>query len=116
MSRSPWSRRNWRSSSPASRGAPPRISGRNHGTRADGGRRAGGVAVGHHHAEWAQAVERLHEGVLADGVVDDRDALPLGDLLDARRHLVAAGDQHVLAAVLAGKIRLGVAADYTDDL
>src|SRR5256885_11144788 len=38
--------------------------------RADGGRGAGGVAEGDHHPKAPQAVERVHEGVLADGVVD----------------------------------------------
>src|SRR5690606_18915379 len=78
-------------------------------------RRAGRIAVRHHHAERAQAIERLHESVLAHRVVHHGDAGVPGELPDTRYEVVPPGDEHMAATMLPREFRLLVIADHADD-
>ena len=76
--------------------------------------RAGSIAVRDHKTARPQTIERAHECVLADRVVDDVDAAVLRrrfglcDPVFARQH-------DVVCAELAGELRLCSSADHGDD-
>src|ERR1700748_2010169 len=65
-------------------------------------------------AERRQAIQRLQEGVLADGVVDNWALLAAGDLVDAFDEVLAGVDDGVGAAMGFGELRLLVIADGAD--
>ena len=71
-------------------------------------------AVADQDAARLQAVERGHQRVLADRVVDHRHALAVGDLADPLRDVLARGDDDMGAAVGAGDLGLRVGADGAD--
>jgi hypothetical protein len=73
-----------------------------------------GVAVGDQHAERAQAVERAHEDILADAVIDHRDPLAAGDLAHALREVLGRVVDDMVAAVRPGQFALGRRPDGTD--
>ena len=73
-----------------------------------------GVAEAHHHAARAEAVQRALERVLADRIVDHRQAFALGDLAHPVGEVLLGIDDRVIAAVGAGEPRLGAAADGPD--
>ena len=83
--------------------------------RVDRRDRAGRVAEAHHQPQGGEAVERVVEGRLPHGVVDDGDARPTGQRPHALREVLARVDDHVIAAVGPGEGGLGVAADGADD-
>src|SRR5271169_6892831 len=80
----------------------------------DGSDRARGLSEAHDETVGPDAVERLHESVLADAVVDDRDFLPFGQLFHALDKILARVDDRVVAAVRLCELRLLVAADRAD--
>ena len=65
-------------------------------------------------AERREAVERFQERVLADGVINDRNFLAAGDLVDALHEILAGVDDGVGAAMGLRELRLLVAADGAD--
>src|SRR5579862_4013751 len=77
---------------------------------------ARGVSESNHHAQGPQAIERGHEGVFPDGVVDDSNAFSTSNLLDAGDNVVLPQYQRVAAAVLTRELGFGLAADSADDL
>jgi hypothetical protein len=72
------------------------------------------LTEGHQHAERGEALERRLEGVLADGIIHHRHALAAGDLLDPRGHVLAVVADRMGAAMGAGELGLGIAADGAD--
>ena len=62
----------------------------------------------------AQAVERAHEGVLADAVIDDRHALAAGDLPDPGDEILALVVDDVIVAMRPGELGLLGRADGAD--
>ena len=76
---------------------------------------AGGLAEQHGDTKRRQAVERLQESVLADGVVDRRHFLALRDFVDALREILARIDNCVGAAMGLGELCLLIVADGADD-
>ena len=80
----------------------------------DGTGGAGGLPEAHHHAERAQAIERLHERVPTDAVIDDRDFRAVGDLLHAIDEILPRRDDRIIAAMRFGELGLLVAADRAD--
>src|SRR5438445_252585 len=71
--------------------------------RVDGPR---GVAEGREQAAALQAIERLEEGVLADGIVDHRHFLPAGDLVHPRDEVFLRVDDRMRRAMVARELRL----------
>ena len=78
--------------------------------------RAAGVAETGHQPEGAQAVKAALEGVLADRVVDDLDALSPGDLLHARHKVFAAVVDGMGRAMLQRQCAFGRAAGRAYEL
>ena len=76
---------------------------------------ARGVAEADPQAQRLQAVERTGIGVLADRVVDDVDALAVGELPGALHEVFRLVVDDVRAAVLLGERRLLGSADGADD-
>ena len=76
--------------------------------------RARGLAERGHQAERREAIERFVERVLADRIVDHREFLAAGDLVDARDEILAAVVDRMVAAIRLGERRLLVVADRAD--
>ena len=76
---------------------------------------AGRLAEQRHDSERRQAVERLQEGVLADGIIDHRHLLAFRDLFNAFDEILARIDDRVGAAMGLREFCFLVAADGADD-
>src|SRR5665213_1143340 len=72
------------------------------------------LAEQRHQPQRRQAVERFEEGVLADRIVDYRQLLAAGDLVDPGNEILAAVKDRVVAAMRLGERRLFLAADRAD--
>src|SRR6516164_5669022 len=76
------------------------------------GTRAGAIA--HQRAAWLQAVERRHQRVLADRVIDYRDAFATGDLAHPFGDILPRGHDRVGTAMRARDLGFLVRADRPD--
>src|SRR5439155_21026900 len=76
---------------------------------------AGRRAEQRHQPTRPYAVERLHEGVLANRIIDDGQQLAAGDVLDAGDEILARVDDRMMAAMGLGELGLGIGADRADD-
>jgi hypothetical protein len=74
-----------------------------------------GVAEADQQPARAQAIERNHQRILADAVIDHRDALAAGEFAHPGGHIFLGVEDDVLAAMGAGKLGLFFRPDSADD-